>query len=254
MTAVTPVGIQNTLCLILSRIATHPCNVFVAVFHQIHPLIPSAYTGTEILPCTRFCHHLRFVLSLLGRIPPRQADRFFWQLPDQFRLCTNNITPEHWLFTLGYQKFAELFNIVNIQTVNTLFLCHCFRFSFSEVKCLVRTDIKFVRCKKCHIFLDHRFDLLDGFSAGDIHCVMLHPVPEGKWLFPAVRKFTELTAALRRKQHIEMAEGCNGRYQFNMKLGTVGIQLADLLCRKRCLVTPHLGKSRKQIGMLHIKL
>ena len=39
-----------------------------------------------------------------------------------------------------------------------------------------------------------------------------------------------------------------------MKLCAVRIQLADLLCRKRRLIAPHLGKSRKQIRVLHIEL
>ena len=83
--AVTPVCVQNTFRMVFSRIAAHPCDIFVPVLHQVHPLVPAADPRTEILSCTSFRHHFCLMLSLLGCIAPGQADGFLWQLFDQLR-------------------------------------------------------------------------------------------------------------------------------------------------------------------------
>ena len=254
MAAVTPVCVQNTFRMVFSRIAAHPCDIFVAVLHQVHPLVPAADPRTEILSCTSFRHHFCLMLSLLGCIAPGQADGFLWQLFDQLRLCADDIAPEHRLFAFCHEKLAELFYIVDIQAVNAFLVCQRFRFSFSKVERFVRADVEFIRGKKRHVLLDHGLDQLDRSAAGDIHRVMLHPVPEGKRLFPAVLEFTEVAIALCGEQHVQMAERCDRRHQFDMKLCAVRIQLADFLCRKRRLIAPHLGKSGEQIRVLHIEL
>ncbi|GFI48687.1 hypothetical protein IMSAGC019_04024 [Lachnospiraceae bacterium] len=122
MPVVTPVCVQNTNRLIFLGIGTHSGNIQVGVLYQVHPLIPAAHTGTKILLHACLGHFPGFILPLVGRITPVQADNLFRELFYKFRLSHDHVSPEHRLFALFHQEIAQILYIIYINPVHALFI------------------------------------------------------------------------------------------------------------------------------------
>ena len=144
--------------------------------------------------------------------------------------------------------------MVDVQTLHT----DPFRFrkasAFSQIKSLVRPDVKVLRCKKRHKLFDHPLDQRKTLFIGHVDRMMHHPVHESKRLFARVRQFAQMLICLRAQQLIQMAETGDIRDQLDIQLPAVSAELQNILCGQRRVVPPHLAQLFEQIRVLDIQL
>ncbi len=240
--------------MILAPIPAHSDYVLVGILHQVHPLVPSAHPGTEILHSTRLCHGVAGINRLLRRIAPCQAYGSLRQLRDEFRLPADDIPEKLHPLPAAVQKSTQLLQIIDIHLLRPDLLRRPARLLAAKVECLVRADVELVGREQRPVLGEHALYERQRPIVRRVDRVVIHPVPEGKGRFPRTAALTELTVAARREQCVQVAKACQRRDQLDVQLPAIRVQLQDVLRRQRRVIAPHLRKIPEQIRVLDVEL
>ena len=254
MGEISPVCIQQTDGAVFHCIGSQPFIIFISVPVQVDKLVPAAHARAAVLGRSSLCHPACLFLPLIPQIAPVETDHLLGQFFDHLREVQDHIPPEHGTSSVVHQKLCQFLYIMDVNSGFTQFF-HCLPApALSQVKGLVRADIKLSAGKQLHIFPDHPFQQLCASGIRGIDGMMVHPCPVGEGLLLRILQFAQITVLPAGQQLIQMSEAGKGRHQLNAPLFAVVVQFHDLRSRQRRIVPPQLTEIPEQKGMLNVKL